>query len=100
MAPFHKQFNGRVMLRDICNVANIRIPDLPFLSGFMRDGQNKLCYNHMLGSCSHKECGFIHTAAKEMYEKFAQALCSAIRPGEDWLVRNGIPAPGNGKRKR
>ena len=88
------------MLRDICDATNIRIPDLPFSSGFMKDGQNKLCYNHMLGSCSHKKYRFIHAAAKEADDKFAKALCSAIRPGVDWLVRNGITAPGIGKRKR
>ena len=89
------------MLAQICDAAKIKINALPWLKQYMEEGRNKLCYNNVLGVCSHgQHCRFVHAPKTAIRDDFAAELCKVIKPGVEWLVRNGDAAPGPGTERR
>ena len=89
------------MLAQICNAAKIKINALPWLKQYMEEGRNKLCYNNVLGACSNgQRCRFVHAPETAIRDDFVAELCKVIKPGVEWLVRNGDAAPGPGAERR
>ena len=92
MKAYYTKFNGRISVRQICQYANKTLRQLPYINKYMVNGRNMLCYNHVLGSCSHgQSCGFNHVPGRELPADFISKLCTEIKPGVDHLVRNGGP---------
>ena len=100
MQEYNEKFKGRVAVKKICDSAKIQLSDLPYLSKFITQEGNMLCYNHVLGTCgySKKKCRFKHVPSAAIPDDFARALCNKIEPGVQYLLRNGTPAPGGESR--
>ena len=48
----------KVRLVNILNACNKRIKDLPTLSDYVEDGRPYVCWAHILGRCTFKDCQF------------------------------------------
>ena len=95
---FHDKFQGRGMFSITCQAAGVSdMSTLPVIKKYIDGETNNLCYNRCLGICGHGDKCHFHHASKEEQEKedgFCQGICDKLGPGADWLVRNGLPAPG------
>ena len=101
LQPFHKKFNGRVMVTKMLELGGEEWKDLPAFDCFVDDRTNKifLCYNNALGYCSGKNCRFKHARKDQITDKFAKDICLVVEEGAKWLVLNETPAPGSNNDK-
>ena len=94
MKDYNAKFHGRVALKKICEAANVNMEALPYLQKYVTGERNDLCYNHVLGICGfHKagRCQFKHAPKNEIKDDFGGALCKIIKPGVEWMIKNGEP---------
>eukprot|EP00984_Skeletonema_dohrnii_P016549 scaffold7389_cov73-Skeletonema_dohrnii-CCMP3373.AAC.2 len=93
-------------LTAICQAANTSVPNLPYLNKFARytNGKlvNKMCWMGLLGLCNKGDkCRFNHALRADLAAGFVDAVCKALKPGVDYLVKNKTPnAPTNSDAKR
>ena len=100
MKPYFDKFGTRVQLNDICTGANTRINQLPYLNRFIVENRNMLCYPYLLGHCSYNKCRFEHPPTHELPTGFIAEVCQAVRPGVEYVVRNGLTPPRGGSPKK
>ncbi len=103
MKDFIAKFGAmNVGLTSICQSANTTIAKLPFLNKYTRPNRkgapiNGMCYIDLLGVCPRgASCNFAHATVSDLKENpdFVDALCKAVQPGVEYLVKNA-PAPPN-----
>ena len=97
MTPYYAKFGSRVSMKQLLIAGNIQRSELPFLRKYInRNGQNDLCYNHVLGECMfHDKCQFRHAPQDDVPNDFAHALCKVIGNPVEYMV-NTSPGPPTG----
>ena len=88
MRKYHEKFNGRLALGQVFRHAGVtlrtNLPNsVPFLREFVdAQGENKLCYSHVLGICPvGGKCDMVASHSAKISDAFAKALCVAIDGG-------------------
>jgi hypothetical protein len=73
----------KVRLVNILNACNKRIKDLPTLSDYVEDGRPYVCWAHILGRCTFKDCQFKrgHVPRRAITDSFADEVVAMLRPG-------------------
>ena len=80
-------------LLEILNAIDKTIQALPVITALMENGQSRLCYLEVMGKCTHPHCAFVHVLGVELPHGFVIELCTTIKPGVDYIMRNGLAAP-------
>jgi len=77
---FHEKFKGRIHLREICDVAGVRVNQLQVILQYICGGRNDLCYAHLLGHCQHSHgCNFIHVHKNDVQPPFIDSVLTMIK---------------------
>lgn len=99
MEPYIKKFQN-VHLNKLLTFCRLTIDDLPTLPPTVSTGSGGICYNFILGKCTHAGCQHKdgHINASDISDDFAAELLTKLRPGITEFLANG--APRYRKRKR
>ena len=99
-----------ISLSAICHAANTTVANLPYLNKFAQltpQGKtvHKMCWMGLLGLCTRKGkgCRFKHAVRADLVEEFVDAVCTSLKPGVDYLVKNKAPGDttnSDAKRRR
>jgi hypothetical protein len=83
MADYIATQGLRVQLTEILDAANKQITDLPTIPEYVENGRPVVCWAHMLGKCSFKNCAFCkgHVLRENIPEKFADEVVAMLTPG-------------------
>ena len=72
MRQYHARFGTQISMCRILDAARIRQTDLPWLNAFYVNGQNTMCYNHVLGQCRFgARCTFCHHHRNKIPNNYA-----------------------------
>lgn len=93
MKNYHRKFEGAVLLDRVVEAAGTTLTKLPYLWRFMENGENTLCYRHLLGCCTYKKCKQIHIEGDEVRGDFAVKLCIVLTPGVSHVTETVEPYP-------
>ena len=95
MRAYYAKFEDMIQLGIICKNVNTDVSKLPYLTKYMDNKYNKLCYVNVIDKCPQGEqCKFIHVSGHQILNAFATNLCTVIKPRVDYLVKNGQPSKG------
>jgi hypothetical protein len=96
MKDHHLKYNGDPLLIKTLNACNLKKQDLPKIQELWDETTQKsnICWSYLLGRCAHgdncyqgKKGG--HVAASTLQPEFVATACKLIKPGVDWMVKNG-----------
>ena len=76
MSQYHKRSGTSINLFEIGKAANLKMEDLPYLHRYKptpRD-TNTMCYSHLLGQCTLKNCGQFHVHRGELPDGYCALL--------------------------
>jgi hypothetical protein len=86
MAPYWGKFGGKVRFNQILEAADVSLNNLPAMNKHMKEGRNQLCWLGVLGSCTQKDCKFVHEKGCDLDEGLIDELVSKIDKGVCWVV--------------
>ena len=98
---YYATFGHKVGLKKILSAANKTMKDMPSIKEVAAQGKT-LCYSNTMGECPlGSECKFHHVPGQHIPDNFATEVCHIIRPGVEYVIRNGnTPGGGGGKYKK
>jgi hypothetical protein len=91
------KYNGDPLLIKTLNACNLKKQDQPKIQELWDDTTQKsnICWSYLLGRYVHgdncyqgKKGG--HVAASTLHPEFVGTACKLIKPGVDWMVKNGV----------
>ena len=101
MEPYIKKFQN-VHLNKLLTYCRLTIDDLPTLPPTVSTGSGGICYNFILGKCTHAGCQHKdgHINVSDISDDFAAEFLTKLRPGITEFLANGAPRYRTRKRTR
>jgi hypothetical protein len=101
MEPYIHQFQN-VHLNKMLTHCRLTIDDLPTLPPAVSMGSGEICYNFILGKCTHSGCQHKdgHINVSDISDEFATELLSKLCPAITEFLANGVPRNRYCKRTR
>ena len=100
MQPYWDKYGQDHLFGELLKAGGVGYDKLPFVTDLVTEsGQNKLCYNYLLGLCrwvgGGKPCKFGHVEGNTLEEKMVKELIQCISPGVQWYCSQSPPQPGS-----